>query len=317
MLTLAALSHPGPLAGPLAVHLAGPLAGPLAAALPAVPDAWPAVLAGLSWPTLTVAGTGFLLGCRHGLDWDHIAAITDLTTASNDPTSNDPASAARATDSGAADPAAGTQHGHRLRGVGLAVWYCLGHGLVIVLLGAAVGVLDLDLPDALDRVFQAVVGATLVVLGVVVLWQLGRDRGGYRYAGRVRLLLGVVRRAWARARRRGPGPAQPLDDLTPRSAFAVGVLHGTGAETPTQVVLFASAAAGSAAGAVLILLAFLTGLVLSDVGVAAAWLTGLLGARRLPAVQIGLGVLTGLSSLAVGALFITDHAALLPALFGG
>ena len=32
-------------------------------------------------PTLTVAGTGFLLGARHGLDWDHIAAITDLTAA--------------------------------------------------------------------------------------------------------------------------------------------------------------------------------------------------------------------------------------------
>jgi hypothetical protein len=137
------------------------------------------------------------------------------------------------------------------------------------------------------------------------------DRGDYRYAGRIRLIIGTVRRAWSRARRRGRGPAQPLDDLNRRTAFGVGVLHGTGAETPTQVVLFPSA------GAAVILLAFLAGLILSDVGVTAAWLTGLLGTRRLPAVQIGLGALTGLSSLAVGGLFIAGHSAVLPALFGG
>lgn len=255
-----------------------------------------AVLPTLSWPTLTVAGTGFLLGCRHGLDWDHIAAITDLTSA---------------------DRPDDRRRGRR-RPLALAVWYCLGHGLVIALFVVAVAVLGLDLPAGLDRVFESVVGATLVVLGAVVLWQLGRDRGGYAYTGRVRLLVGVVRRAWARARRRGAGPVGALDDLGPRSAFAVGVLHGTGAETPTQVVLFASAgAAGSAAGAALILLAFLSGLVLSDLGIAAVWLSGLLGARRLPALQLGLGALTGLSSLAVGVLFITDHATALPALLGG
>jgi hypothetical protein len=266
----------------------------------------PAALTDLPWPVLGVAGTGFLLGCRHGLDWDHIAAITDLTSAN---AHHD------APDSGG--------HGHRHYrgrggGMGLAVWYCLGHGLVIALLGAAVGVFGLDLPPGLDRAFTFVVGGTLVALGLTVLWQLGRDRGDYQYAGRVRLAIGVVRRAWARARRRGQSPAQPLDDLSPRSAFAVGVMHGTGAETPTQVVLFASAgAAGSPTGAVIILLAFLAGLIISDVGVAAAWLTGLLGTRRLPAVQVCLGVATGLSSLAVGALFIADRTAVLPALFGG
>ncbi len=156
------------------------------------------------------------------------------------------------------------------------------------------------------------------MLGAVVLWQLGRDRGEYQYAGRIRLVIGTVRRVWSRARRRGPGPAQPLDDLNRRTAFGVEVLHGTGAETPTQVVLFASAgASGSSLGAAVILLAFLAGLVLSDVGIAAAWLTDLLGTRRLPAVQIGLGALTGLSSLAVGSLFVAGHDALLPALFGG
>jgi hypothetical protein len=255
----------------------------------------------LSWPTLSIGGTGFLLGCRHGLDWDHLAAITDLTTANT--------------------PAAGSgarRLGRNGRTVSLALWYCIGHGLVIAALGAVVGVLGLDLPAGIDRVFEGVVGATLIALGAFVLWQLGRDRGEYRYAGRVKLLVGVVRRAWSRARRRGAAPADALDDLGPRSAFAVGVLHGTGAETPTQVVLFASAgAAGSTAGAMFILLAFVTGLIVSDLGIAAAWLTGLVGVRRSVRAQVVLGGLTGVSSLAVGGLFLAGRAAVLPALFGG
>lgn len=256
----------------------------------------------LSWPTFALAGTAFLLGGRHGFDWDHIAAITDLTAAarSGEPPASSGAARAR---------------GRRL---GLAFWYCVGHGSVIVIFGIAVGVLGLHLPPAVDRVFESVVGATLVVLGAFVLWQLGRDGGEYRYSGRIRLLVGGIRRAWARARRRGGGPADPLDDLNPRSAFAVGVLHGTGAETPTQVLLFAGAAtSGSRAAAVVLMLSFVSGMVLADLGIAASWLMGLLGVRSAPRAQIFLGGLTGMSSLAIGTLFLAGRSALLPTLFGG
>lgn len=254
----------------------------------------------LSWPTLAVSGTAFGLGCRHGFDWDHISAITDLTAAAR-------------TD--AAEKVSIARQGRRL---GLAFWYCVGHGSVIALLGLAVGVLGLHLPGAIDRAFESVVGATLVALGGFVLWQLGRERGAYRYSGRIRLLVGVARRAWRRARRRGTEPAGPLDDLSSRSAFAVGVLHGTGAETPTQVVLFASAAtSGSKAAAALLLLSFVSGMVLADLGIAASWLAGLVTARSAAKAQIALGALTGLSSLGVGSLFLIGRSTVLPALFGG
>ena len=67
----------------------------------------------------------------------------------------------------------------------------------------------------------------------------------------------------------------------------------------------------------MILLAFIAGLILSDVGIGAAWLIGLVGTSRLPVIQVTLGALTGLSSLGVGVLFITGRSAVLPALFGG
>jgi hypothetical protein len=113
---------------------------------------------------IALAGTSFALGARHGLDWDHIAAITDLTA----PRPGD-----------AAVPAA--RQGRR--GLALSAWYCTGHGLVLAVLGALVLLLGLQLPARLDVAFELVVGVTLVALGGVVLYQLGRYRNDYRYSG--------------------------------------------------------------------------------------------------------------------------------------
>ncbi len=229
------------------------------------------------------------LGARHGLDWDHLAAITDLVGA----------------------PGARTG-----RSLGLAVWYCIGHGLVIVLLGAMVGLLGMRLPAGLDRVFEVVVGITLILMGLLVLQQVWRQRTSYQYSSRWRLMIDLARRAWLR--RRGAVEWDAALPLSKRTAFGIGVLHGTGAETPTQVVLFASAAAaGSSGGGGMVLLAFVLGLILSDLGVALVWLSGRVGARRVPGGQIVLGLFTGVASLGVGLTFIIEKSSLLPSLLGG
>ncbi len=245
-----------------------------------------------------LAGTSFLLGARHGLDWDHIAAITDLTAPRRDD-----------------DRESHTAHRHGRRGLSLSFWYCTGHGLVLAVFGLLVLLLGLGLPAGLDDAFSYAVGLTLVTLGGVVLFQLGRYRSDYRYSGRISLVVGGLRRGWARARRR----EVPVDtlDVDRRGAFLVGLLHGTGAETPTQVVLFASAgASGSTASAALILAAFVAGLVLADLGIAAAWLSGVLGSRRSPRVQIGLGALTGVASLTLGLLILTGYSGIVPPIAG-
>ena len=242
---------------------------------------------------LALAATSFVLGARHGLDWDHVAAITDLT---------------------AARPEDGEHpRRHARRGTGLAFWYCSGHGLVLMVLGMAVLALGVGLPSGLDDAFSYAVGTTLVVLGGVVLYQLGRDRADYRYRGRIGLVVGALRVGWAKVRRR-EAPAT-TGDVDRRGAFLVGLLHGTGAETPTQVVLFATAGAtGSTTTAALVLLAFVVGLVVTDLGIAAAWLSGLLGTRRSPRVQLSLGALTGVASLVLGLLILTGHSDLVPPL---
>ena len=241
---------------------------------------------------MALAATSFALGARHGLDWDHIAAITDLT---------------------APRPADELHPGrHARRGAGLSFWYCTGHGLVLAVFGLLIIAFGIGLPTGLDHLFEYAVGLTLVTLGAVVLFQIGRYRMDYRYTGRISLVVGALRSGWARARRR---EVPATVDVDRRGAFVVGLLHGTGAETPTQVVLFASAgASGSAGRAALVLAAFVAGLVVTDLAVAGAWLSGLLGSRRAPRVQIALGALTGVASLTLGALILTGHSSLVPPL---
>jgi len=242
---------------------------------------------------LVLATTSFALGARHGLDWDHIAAITDLTA----PRKGD------------------DEHSHGRagkRGLALSFWYCTGHGLVLAVLGGLVLLLGLGLPAGMDAAFTYAVGLTLVALGGVVLYQLGRYRSDYRFTGRISLVVGALRKGWARARRK-EAPVDVLD-VDRRGAFLVGLLHGTGAETPTQVAIFAAAGAAGTGSAVLILGAFVAGLVLADLGIAAAWLSGILSSRRSPRVQIALGAVTGVASLVLGVLILTGFSDIVPPL---
>ena len=249
-----------------------------------------------TFPLLALTATSFVLGARHGLDWDHIAAITDLTSPRK------------------GDEDAPKRHGRR--GLGLALFYCIGHGLVLAVFAGLILLLGIGLPAGLDSVFEYLVGLTLVVLGGVVLFQLGRYRSDYRYSGRISLVVGAIRRGWARARRQEVAD-DAFADVDRRGAFLVGLLHGTGASTPTQVVLFATtAAAGSTGDAAVVLAAFVLGLIVTDLGIAAAWVSGLIGTRRAPSVQLGLGVVTGVASLTLGALILTGYSDLVPPLVG-
>jgi high-affinity nickel-transport protein len=215
---------------------------------------------------LALAGTSFALGARHGLDWDHIAAITDLTAPRTDDED--------------------TRRTGR-RGLGLSAWYCLGHGLVLAVLGALVLALGVGLPSGMDVAFEHLVGLTLVLLGGVVLYQLGRYRSDYQYTGRISLVVGALRRGWARARRREvPGGALDVDR---RGAFLVGCCTAPAPRprrrsrcSPRRRVRLGGTAAS-------VLGAFVAGLVLTDLGDRRRLAVRRARQPRAPRVQLALG----------------------------
>jgi high-affinity nickel-transport protein len=283
--------------------------------------------------------TAYGFGFRHGIDWDHIAAITDITSSQDD----------------------------SRRSLGLATLYATGHGLVVLALGTAAILAGERLPDGVDQAMGRVVGATLLLLGVVVFWSLARHGRDFRMRSRWMLVFAGLRRGarWVRSRRTPTAPGRPLvidhdhphgDDhhLTEPSpeatiaaaavttkhkhahrhlgtlpddpflnygrgtAFGVGMLHGIGAETPTQILLFVAAAGvGGRAGGLLMLVAFLAGLLSSNTLIALASTFGFLRATRNFAVYATVAVLTGSFSLALGTLFLLGRDSVLPAIFGG
>ncbi len=107
-------------------------------------------------------------------------------------------------------------------------------------------------------------------------------------------------------------------NYTGATAVGVGLLHGIGAETPTQVLIFlAAAGAGGPGVGVAVLLVFILGLVLSNSIITVGSALGFLSASRNFAVYATVAVITAVFSLVLGALFVLGRESVLPAFFGG
>jgi high-affinity nickel-transport protein len=110
----------------------------------------------------------------------------------------------------------------------------------------------------------------------------------------------------------------PFMNYSARSAFVVGMIHGVGAETPTQILIFLTAvtAGGKLVGEG-VLVVFLLGLLSSNSLITAGSSFGFLRASRNWPLYVTVAVLTGVFSLVIGVMFLLGKGSLLPALFGG
>lgn len=279
----------------------------------------------------------FLYGLRHGIDLDHLAAISDIT---------------------------GSQS-RTGRGLLLATTYALGHAVVVLVLGAVAIVAGGKLPPGADRAMEHVVGVSLLILAGYVFYSLLRYGRDFRLRSRWVLLFEGVRRTfrWLKGRARvdrieiehaheyvdtdhrhealpvhhdvgtkrgnliAPTkvgvhrhvialPDDPFLDYGVATSAAVGMIHGIGAETPTQILLLVTAAGvgGPVAGFAL-LGVFIAGLLVSNSAVAAATAVGFAQGKRAPTIYLTLALVTGIASLLMGVLYLAGKANILPSLF--
>ena len=102
------------------------------------------------------------------------------------------------------------------------------------------------------------------------------------------------------------------------TAFVVGMVHGIGAETPTQVLIFLTAVTQGGKGAgEAVLLTFLVGLLASNTMITLGSTYGFLRASQNWKIYVTVAILTGTFSLIIGLLFLSGEGRILPALFGG
>jgi len=231
-----------------------------------------------------------VLGFRHGFDYDHIAAISDITSVQN--------SARRA--------------------MQLGLLYALGHAATVAVLGSAVIFFQLSLPPAIDRIAERLVGLTLVVLGIYVLGLL--FKGDYAPRSRFALLANGAR--WLHWKvntywhnHEVPQPKAQNWNYNGKSVFVIGVIHGLGAETPSQLMIFFLAAnLGGLGKGFLGLGMFLAGLLAMNTLMTAS-AAGLFGfSTRMPKFQFAVTAMTAAYSLTVGSIFLLGSSASLPSL---
>jgi high-affinity nickel permease len=275
---------------------------------------------------LALVFSAFAFGFRHGIDWDHIAAITDITS---------------------------SQTSVRT-GLRFATLYAAGHAVVVFLIGIAAIVAGESIPDSIDSAMGRVVGVTLIVLGVYVVYSLIRYREDFRMRSRWMLMFAGGRRLyrWVRARLGRQEHAHehdhsgehahdvvaeaegavlvrtkhththshtdPFANYGTGTSLAVGALHGVGAETPTQVLIFlAAAGAGGAVAGVVTLAVFLVGLFVANSLLAVLSASGYLAATKRFKIYATVSCITAAASLVLGVSLLLGKDTWLPVLFGG
>ena len=281
---------------------------------------------------LGVVVAAILYGFRHGFDFDHLAAIGDITGSSGD----------------------------RKQALRLSTLYVSGHALVILLLGVAAVSAGAFIPPSLDAAMGRVVGITLIGLGLYLSYSVVRYGHNVRFRSRWMLAADGVRALASKMRKdpkpvviehshdhshdaahdhghdgsiTPPGsrevstvtthahvhthvatmPVDPFKAYSAKAAFGIGMIHGVGAETPSQVLLFASAAgAGSAVGGTAVLAAFLVGLVAANSIVAVASTAGFGRGRRVPRLYLAVAAITAIFSLSIGVAYTLGWNELIP-----
>jgi hypothetical protein len=236
-----------------------------------------------------------ILGFRHGFDYDHIAAISDITSM---------------------EPS-------RKSAMQMGFVYILGHAATLGALGGAVILFQHSLPRQIDRWAERAVGATLVLLGLYVLGSLLRKKeSGLLPRSRAAILISFVQWiTWKLLRLFDRGPIQmprrEQESYAPSVVFLIGAIHGLGAETPSQLLIFLLAAnLGGWALGLTGLGVFLAGLITMNLLMTAS-IVGILSfsANNPLLLQCVVGA-TATYSVVVGVIFFMGGAALLPALGG-
>ncbi|HEY2888420.1 MAG TPA: hypothetical protein VGJ17_07375 [Candidatus Limnocylindrales bacterium] len=299
-------------------------------------------------------GTALVLGFRHGFDWDHLAAITDVTstTATADvaeagherahehapdhahehggsgEVAAHTASPPRPHPGQPREATAAKAGGEERRALLLGSLYALGHATIVVVLGLLALSFGAVLPDWVDPIMARIVGLTLLLLGIWVfisLYQYARNGLPFRIRSRWMLVFDGIRYGWRRfqARLHGHEHVDPIEmsSYGPRTAFGVGMIHGVGAETGSQVLLIAAIGGASATGlGVPMLVAFVVGLLISNSLVVLITATGFIASRARERLYLAIGLVAGTFSLVVGSIFLFGLQGGLPELdklFGG
>lgn len=176
---------------------------------------------------LLVVLVAAMLGLRHAVDPDHIAAMTTLIAGGRE-------RAARA---------AGT--------LGLA--WGLGHGTTLFVFGLPIVLFGADLPERLQQTAETLVGVVIVYLAfrLIVRWKQGKLHVHEH-------LHDDIAHAHVHAHAESAAHAHEHKPRSALAAYGIGLMHGMGGSAGVSVLILASIQSKVLAGLALVILAVFT-----------------------------------------------------------
>ena len=131
------------------------------------------------------------------------------------------------------------------------------------------------------------------------------------------LVFDGARYAWRRlqARLHGHEHVEPLEmsSYGTRTAFGVGMIHGIGAETGSQVLLIAAVGGAASAGlGIPMLIAFVIGLLISNLAIVVLSSVGFVASQTRERIYVAVGLVAGLFSLGLGLIYVLAMDAIVP-----
>jgi len=210
------------------------------------------------------------IGIRHGFDTDHIAAIADMVGAEN----------------------------QRVKQVRLGVMYALGHGSIVFVIGLLALYLGTHFSEETVMLMESLVGISLVILGGLIIYSVFKQKSEYEYKSRFQIIYETVARFFNKDHQVKKLSSTSIGII---GALIIGVIHGIGVESPTQIAIITSSVGLDNYSASMIqLVLFVIGLLISTIFItfAASW--GFMKAQLKRKIYIFLGSVTGVYSVVLG-----------------
>jgi hypothetical protein len=275
---------------------------------------------------VALVATAFALGFRHGFDWDHLAALGDIAASQESRRRSMPLAtlyalghAAVAFVIGAAFIVASARLpeavGEVVERFVAATLVALG---VFVLVSWARNGRDLRMPSrgvlllaAFRRLRRGQPAA------VVIEHEHEHPVGEHHHELESEVVGAGPQRTVATHRHRHRHvvamPDDPLPTYGAGVTLGIGMIYGIGFETPTQALVFVTAAgAGSRAAGLLVLACFLVGLFAANAVVAVASTLGFTGAGSRARLYATVSLLAAGASLALGLLYVFGMGDVMP-----
>ena len=243
----------------------------------------------------------FAVGLLHAFDADHVMALSVFATEEATEEASEEPRASEAIHSSARGGVSRGMNRDVPRGLRIGLRWALGHGVVLMLVGAVFVVLGQSMPQAWSQVAERVVGGVMILLGISALIRLYRQRSHVHFHQHDGLRSHAHWHSH-QGEAAHPGRNRHQHEHVPAThgPSLIGALHGLAGSAPILALLPASAQSPARGFTYLLLFGLGVAVAMAVASGAMAYVAGSLSRSRRKNAFIGMRLASAAGSISIG-----------------